>query len=762
MKDTSPVGTHEAIPGFARERNLELPALVRPCRTLLIGRGAVSELFYLPLFRKGISGISLVGIVDPALSPAGKSDPGVLQFGSHFDEVFGRSEVMACVDAVLVALPHHLHARCVIAALERGKHVFCEKPLAMTAREVSDIVEARDRAGRIVAVCQPRRHLPAAGVIKEMLAGGKLGALRSITWEEGHPYRWPAATLDQIQGRVGGSELFDIGAHVFDLLSCWAGPMVLRSYEDDSRGGTAAEFKLSLVSNGNVKVEVALSRLHRLRNAVILECDAGRILWDLKDPSGVAVEAPSLLGSPSVRVSPMVAAAPSPIVAGVAEELLRFSKAVRGERSCSVAPEDAMRVAMVFDQARAEVLARPPSDATLRACAGSSVVVTGASGFIGTAIVERLVASGRNTLALVHTPRNAVRLARLNAEMKMADITDPASLSQAIKPGSVVIHCAVSHANTEAVIVEGTLNVLRAAKAAQASRVVIVSSMLAMGDPPLDGDVDEGSKLPMSGMEYGRAKARMEELARQYAKKQGIDVVFLRPTCVFGPFGLDFVSAPLNAMLEGRFHLIDGGTGRANLIYVDNLVDAILLAAERPGIGGRTYILNEEESQVSWGHYFSALMQPIKEKVAEFPSFSRAELEWIEAKWRRKNGFLNVFREAIRSHPASSRWLRQSRLFTLWLKVKGKVRPDRGSSRGGEVAGTDGSSRSTSKSSMETTMLRASRNPVDAAVIGFYSSRAIYSSRLARHELGWIPKVSRHEAMTATTAWVEKAYRYHD
>lgn len=157
-----------------------------PVRVLLVGAGAVSQIFYLPIFVRGIDGLLLVGVVDPT-APSEGFVKGVPVYSQSYETVFADAELMSAVDAVLVALPHHLHSQCVQAALAQGKHVFCEKPLALSQSDLDEIDAADQRGDRVLAVCQPRRHFAAAAAIARIVRSGLLGQPKSVSWREGQP-----------------------------------------------------------------------------------------------------------------------------------------------------------------------------------------------------------------------------------------------------------------------------------------------------------------------------------------------------------------------------------------------------------------------------------------------------------------------------------------------------------------------------------------------------------------------------------------------
>jgi predicted dehydrogenase len=123
------------------------------------------------------------------------------------------------LDAVIVALPTFLHHPMVIAALEAGKHVLCEKPPALNAGETAAMAEIAARRGLVLAFGLQRRALPSAAAAQAAIAKGRLGEIyharavftRSWGAPKGHGnwFRDPA--------RAGGGALLDIGIHVLDL-----------------------------------------------------------------------------------------------------------------------------------------------------------------------------------------------------------------------------------------------------------------------------------------------------------------------------------------------------------------------------------------------------------------------------------------------------------------------------------------------------------------------------------------------------------------
>jgi len=121
------------------------------------------------------------------------------------------------VDAVSVCTPNNLHMPVTLAAVKAGKDVMCEKPLAMNAREARRMVEAADKAGRILMTAQSSRYTAAAGYLKRLAEGGRFGKIYygKAMWlrRSGIPKGW----FQDIEQSAGGP-LIDLGVHAIDLL----------------------------------------------------------------------------------------------------------------------------------------------------------------------------------------------------------------------------------------------------------------------------------------------------------------------------------------------------------------------------------------------------------------------------------------------------------------------------------------------------------------------------------------------------------------
>lgn len=237
---------------------------------------------------------------------------------------------------------------------------------------------------------------------------------------------------------------------------------------------------------------------------------------------------------------------------------------------------------------------------------GARVLVTGATGFIGGRLVERLVREeGATVRALVRNFANAPRIARFAIEMMPGDLLSAGTLDRAADGCEVVFHCAYgalgSDAERRVVNVQGTERVLAAALAHQCRRVVHVSTMSVYGDPP-DGDIDETTPRRYTGSAYGDSKIDAENAALAYCDK-GLSVTVVQPTIVYGPWALTWTIKPLQQLQTGRVILVNDGTGTCNPVYIDDVVSAMIAAAESPEAHKQTFLVSGNQP-VTWREFF--------------------------------------------------------------------------------------------------------------------------------------------------------------
>jgi nucleoside-diphosphate-sugar epimerase len=227
------------------------------------------------------------------------------------------------------------------------------------------------------------------------------------------------------------------------------------------------------------------------------------------------------------------------------------------------------------------------------------VLVTGATGFIGSHLVERLLGSGAQLRALVRHGTDASSLEPRGVEVVRGDVRDPETVRHAMADRQVVYHLAVAPRGwrakmLQAVNVEGTGNVARAAARAGVARLVHASSASVYGEGVRGSAIHEDSPLnPFT--EYGRSKLRAEQALRSQHDSAAVPVVFARISTVIGPRAKGWRG--LFAAIEAkRFWMPGAGLNYHHIVDVADIVEGLLLCAATPNIEGRAYNLAGPEA----------------------------------------------------------------------------------------------------------------------------------------------------------------------
>ncbi|HME37560.1 MAG TPA: hopanoid-associated sugar epimerase [Steroidobacteraceae bacterium] len=229
-------------------------------------------------------------------------------------------------------------------------------------------------------------------------------------------------------------------------------------------------------------------------------------------------------------------------------------------------------------------------------------LVTGATGFVGAAIARALVAAGWQVRVLARGGSNRGNLLELEVQVAEGDLADTASLERALQGCTGLFHAAADYrlgardpAQLYRTNVEGTRNILNAARAAGVERIVYTSSVATIGIPADGSPGDERTPAALHDMigHYKRSKYLAEELARD-AARTGPPVVIVNPSTPVGPG--DIKPTPTGQLI------LDAAAGRMpayvdtglNVVHVDDVAAGHLLAYER-GKPGERYILGGED-----------------------------------------------------------------------------------------------------------------------------------------------------------------------
>jgi dihydroflavonol-4-reductase len=250
-----------------------------------------------------------------------------------------------------------------------------------------------------------------------------------------------------------------------------------------------------------------------------------------------------------------------------------------------------------------------------------TTLLTGGTGFVGAAVLRRLIEAGHNVRALVRPNSNCLNLSGINCEIVTGDLTEPESLKRAVRGCEAVFHVAADYRiwvpdreKMNRVNVQGTVDLIRAAAGAGVSRIVYTSSVATLRLKDDGSPANEESHAELSDIigAYKQSKFLAEQEVKRLMANMELPVVIVKPTAPFGPG--DVKPTP-----TGRL-VVEAVSGRMpayvntglNVVHVDDVAAGHLLAYEK-GIVGDTYILGGENRTLQW------ILQTIAELTGQRP-----------------------------------------------------------------------------------------------------------------------------------------------
>lgn len=244
-------------------------------------------------------------------------------------------------------------------------------------------------------------------------------------------------------------------------------------------------------------------------------------------------------------------------------------------------------------------------------------LVTGAAGFIGTVLCRELVRQGHHVRALALPGEDTGDLEEIGAEIRYGNLLNKEEITGICEGVDTVFHLAGRVTDWgkrelfRQAIYDTTINLIVEA-ARHATRFVYISSIAAIGFGRHMKGIKESDPAFRSGIPYNDAKFDTEKLVMSFHLAGTLDSTIIRPANVTGP-GSAWVRDIIDKMLMMPTPLIDGGRHSSSFIYVDNLVDGIILAATSDTGKGRIYHLRDDWN-VTWKQYITDLGSFINKK----------------------------------------------------------------------------------------------------------------------------------------------------
>ena len=571
-------------------------------------------------FIKAESRHRIVGVCDADLARAGALAKtfGIDHVYGDLTELIDRQRP----DLVHVLTPPQSHAGLAALAMRRGCHVLVEKPMALSVDEADTMMATAQAHGVRLCVNHNQLFDPVVLRARRLVEEGFVGRVVSV--ESYYGFNLSQTAERRWVTDLPGGVFQNVAPHPLSLLLHFLGdPQELhvsslttgtlgRHVPDELRVMLKGRDALgSLSISLGVKPHLNFLRIYGSRAVLhvdlanmILSTErlrplpkaAARGLMSVEHGAGIA------LGAAETAVKMALGKIkPYP---GLGELIRQFYDSIERGGEPPVTGEAGRRVVDVFEQIRRQLPAPPIQSWTSRRAKGTpTVFVTGASGFVGGHLVERLVEQGAEVRALVRPRSRIEHLAHLDVDWVEGDLGDVDLLAAAMKDCKVAYHCAATThgpwSHYVAGTVQGTQHVLDAARATHLERLVYLSSLSVypVNQFAARQSITESAPLephPEQRGYYTQSKVEAEKLVLAEIQR-GLPIAILRPGTIYGPRGKAFFPRIGYRVRNNVFVILGRGKNVMPLAYIDNVIDAICLAGSRDTAAGHIYNIVDDD-----------------------------------------------------------------------------------------------------------------------------------------------------------------------
>ena len=582
-------------------------------RVGLVGAGYISEFHARAVQR--VPNARVVGIADVDTSRAAG-----LAARFSVPKIFPTMEALIGegVDVIHILTPPDTHAQLAIAALKNGCHVLVEKPLATCVEDVDRISAAAEAAQKSVCVNHSLLYDRFVSKALTLVRSGAIGVPLSFDYfrsSEYPPYRGGPLPVHY---QSGGYPFLDQGIHAVYLAESFLGAIEdVKTYQGTYGGDPNLLFDEWRVAaqcqRGTANIQISWN-VRPLQSWFVVQGTEGVLranlfaMWvthsrrlPLPKAAARALQAMTEGLSISAQVPVNIARfACKKIVQydGLHSLVAAFYRALQTGAAMPVLPVQARstvywtnRVSQEADAAKIKF----QSQFLNGGC--TKVLVTGATGLIGRNLVRQLLQKGERVRIFVRRRPPAEFMNDCNIEVSLGDLGDPAAVDRAVAGTEIVYHVGATMKggayDHERGTVCGTKNVVESVLRHQVQRLVYISSLSCLhaaasgrGDMVTEDWPVEPS--PAKRGAYTQAKTEAETIVCDAVRDRGLRAVLLRPGRVFGP-GMTLLTSEVARRIGNLFVILGDGTHELPLVYVDDVVNAIVLATEKSKFDGRIF-----------------------------------------------------------------------------------------------------------------------------------------------------------------------------
>src|SRR5580704_3074296 len=582
-------------------------------RVGLVGAGYISE-FHARAIRR-VPNARIIGIADVVDSRAT-----ALAARFSIPNVFPTMEAMINegVDVIHILTPPDTHAHLAIAALQNGCHVLVEKPLAMNAEEVDRISAAAATAQKSVCVNHSMLYDRFVSKALALARSGAIGVPLSFDYfrsSEYPPYRGGPLPVHY---QNGGYPFLDQGVHALYLAEAFLGAIEDVKTFYGTHGGDSNllydEWRVAAqCQRGTANIQISWN-VRPLQNWFVVQGTKGVLranlfaMWVTHTPELPLPKAPARALQAMSEGLSICAQVPSNIARFAARKIVQydglhslvavFYRSLETGGAMPVPAGEARSTVCWMNRVSQEAdAAKVRFQAQYQSVGHAKILVTGANGLIGRHLVRRLLQEGNRVRIFVRRPPEAEFTNGSNVEVFLGDLGDPRAVDQAVAGTEIVYHVGAAMKGSahdhERGTVCGTQNIVDSVLRHHVQRLVYISSLscLHAASSARGTEVKEDWPVepsPTKRGAYTQAKTAAEKIVRDAVRDRHLRAVLLRPGRVFGP-GMTLLTPEVARKMGNLFVILGDGTRELPLVFVEDVIDAIVLAGETSEFDGSVY-----------------------------------------------------------------------------------------------------------------------------------------------------------------------------